>query len=560
MLTQIHISHLITIEKLFLELPFGMTVMTGESGVGKSILIDAIELALGGRANAEIIRPGQEKADISLTFDISRLPDARQWLKSFDINIEANECLIRRTLYRDGRSRSYINDMPTTLQPLRELSELLINIHGQHEHQTLLKPDKQRTLLDRYAGHENLVLNIEHLAQERRGLQHEITELRAKASDRATHAEYLKFQLAELEALNLAPNEFATLDIEHKQLANADELIKNMNHALLCLADQENHNAIQLINESLRALETIQRIDPKMTTWIDNLKNTLIQLSDTEDELRHYLDSITVDPEQLQQIELRLSTLFNLARKHKINPPDLYDFQQKLAHEFQDLEQSDERIEALVKKITVIENEYLTIAEQLTKKRIKAAKTLEQQITKTMQSLSLPHGKFHIHFEPLEQNEFPSYGLEKITFQIQTNPDQPLLPLAKIASGGEVSRISLAIHIATAKQQTIPALIFDEIDVGVSGQTAEMIGKLLRQLGETLQVFCITHVPQVAVQGHHHLLVEKSIKNKVTFTTIKLLSAEEKTKEVARMLGGAQITQKTLDHAQEMLESVEDIA
>jgi len=555
MLTQIHISNLITIENLQLELKLGTSVITGESGVGKSILIDAIELALGARANADMVRTGQEKADISLCFDLTKLPDARNWLKSYDLEADINECMIRRTLYRDGRSRSYINNMPTTLQPLRELSELLINIHGQNEHQTLLKPDVQRSLLDCYAGHEDLAFKVQHLASEWQVLNKETSELRARAEERASISEFLKFQLQELEALQITQNEFAALDLEHKQLANADELLQHINQAVLSLAENEEHNAIRLVNDTIRALEIISRVDPKITTWIETLKSALIQLSDTEDELRRYLDSVSVDPAQLQQTEQRLSTLFNLARKHKIDPPELYDFQLKMAKELQDLEQSDEKIEMLTKKMQIIEKEYEIQANQLSKKRTQSAKSLAKEITQTMQTLSLPHGKFHIHFEPLEKSQLPAHGLEKIIFHIQTNPDQPLLPLAKVASGGEISRISLAIHIATAKQQTIPALVFDEIDVGVSGQTAEMIGKLLRQLGTALQVFCITHVPQVAVQGHHHLRVEKNIKNNATFTTIKILSPDEKTQEIARMLGGAQITKKTLEHAQEMLES-----
>lgn len=554
MLTQIDISNLITIEKLTLEMTQGTSVITGESGVGKSILIDAIELALGKRASGDIVRPGQEKADIYLHFDLTHLPEASQWLRSYDLNTDSNECLIRRTIYRDGRSRSYINQMPTTLHPLRELSELLINIHGQHEHQALLKPDMQRILLDRFTGHEDLIYKIQHLSEEWHHLNNEISELKKRAEERSSLSEFLRFQLQELENLNLTQNEFSTLDQEHKQLAHADELIQNINQALSALSENEDHNAIRLINDSIRALEAVQKVDSKMTSWIESLKNALIQLSDTEDDLRRYLNNVAVDPKQLQQIEERLSILFSLARKHKLDPHELYDFQLKLKKELHDLEQSDEKVETLTKKMNEIERHYLTLAEQISKNRLQYSKKLEKQITATMQTLSLPHGKFHIQIEPLEKSDFPAYGLEKIIFEIQTNPDQPILPLVKVASGGELSRISLAIHIATAKQQTIPVLIFDEIDVGVSGQTAETIGKLIRQLGEKLQVVCITHVPQVAVHGHTHLRVEKTIRNNVTYTTINILSHEEKIKEIARMLGGAQMTQKTMDHAKEMLE------
>jgi DNA repair protein RecN (Recombination protein N) len=554
MLTQIDINNLITIEKLHLELSSGTTVITGESGVGKSIIIDAIELALGGRATGDIVRPGQEKADISLSFDLTHLPEAIAWLKEYDLNTDSSECLIRRTLYRDGRSRSYINQMPTTLQPLRELSELLINIHGQHEHQTLLKADTQRMLLDRYANHEQLVDKIKYLATEWHTCKRDMVELTSRAEERSTRAEFLKFQLHELEELHLSPNEFETLDIQHKQLAHAETLLQNLQQATLFLSEQEGQNTIALLNNTIRALENIKNVDPKIISWVGTLNNALVQLSDVENELYRYHEAIEIDPEQLQKTEQRLSILFNLARKHKIDPPELYNFQQQVNQELQDLDQSDERIELLIKKMQELEKNYLISAEQLSKSRAQAAKKLAKEITNTMQSLSLPTGQFQVYFEPIEKNQLPLYGLEKIIFQIQTCPDHPLLPLAKIASGGELSRISLAIHIATAKKQTTPTLIFDEVDVGISGHTAEMIGKLLRQLGETLQVFCVTHSPQVAAQGNHHLNVKKMVTRNTTYTAIDTLSFQDKVSEIARMLGGIEITDKTIAHATEMLE------
>lgn len=558
MLTQVDIHNLITIEKLQLDLLAGTTIITGESGVGKSILIDAIELALGGRATGDLVRVGEEKADICLTFDLTHSPDARAWLKNYDLAADTDECLIRRTLYKDGRSRCYINQMPTTLQPLREFSEFLINIHGQHEHQTLLKSDTQRVFLDRYAGQEDTTHQVHALSSEWHALKREMAELKARADERSSMTEFLKFQLNELAELHLSQNEFETLDLEHKQLANAEGLLHHLQQAILRLSEQEGQNVVSFLNETIRTLEQVQTVDPKIAGWIETLNNALIQITDVETDLYRYHGSIEIDPEQLQRTEQRLSTLFNLARKHKIDPPELYDFEQKMQKELQELEQSDERLGALAASMQAVEKEYFAVANELTKTRMQAAKNLEKEITETMRTLSLPHGKFHIEFEPLEKNSLPPHGLEKITFQIQTNPDHPLQPLAKIASGGELSRISLAIHIATAKQQSLPALIFDEIDVGVSGHTAEMIGKLLRQLGETLQIFCITHAPQVAAQGHHHLNVKKSIKNNVTYTTIKTLSFEEKVTEIARMLGGIEITDKTLAHAKEILENIKN--
>jgi len=556
MLTQIHISNLVTIQTLHLDLISGTTVITGETGAGKSILIDAIELALGSRITGNLVRAGQEKADISICFDVSKLSSARAWLKNYDLDTETNECIIRRTITSDGRSRSYINNFPSTLQPLRELSELLINIHGQHEHQTLLKPEKQREILDRYAGHFDLVDKVHTYADEWQQLNNQMTELRARADEHQSRSEFLKFQLHELEELQLHPDEFQTLDLEHKQLAHADELLQNINHTLSLLSTNDEANALQMLNQALTALETVQRVNPKISTWIESLKNAIIHISDTEDDLQRYLESIELDPERLQQIEQRISVIFELARKHKIAPQELYDLQQKLSAEFSELETSDERLSELAQQLQTIEKNYFSVAEKLSNSREKSAKKLNVEITKIIHTLSLPHGQFKIDLEKETQRKITAYGLEKILYQIKTNTDQTLQPLNKVVSGGELSRIGLAIHMTTATQHTIPTLIFDEVDVGIGGGTAEIVGKLLRQLGESHQVLCITHQPQVAAQGHHHLLVEKSQLHAATQTNIKILSEKEKIAELARMLGGIEITKKTLDHATEMREKI----
>ncbi len=556
MLTEIDIHHLATIHELHLTLLSGTTVITGETGAGKSILIDAIELALGSRATADMIRQGHDKADISLSFDLRHLPDAKLWLQNYDLQSEANECIIRRTIYKDGRSRSYINGSPTTLQLLRELSDLMMNIHGQHEHQALFKQDTQRSMLDKYAGHSELTGKVFSLSESWHTLSQEITGLRQSNTDRDARIDFLKFQLQELEDLQLKPDEFHALDLEHKQLANAGELIQNIHQSLGILADEENNNALNLINQALHALENVQNVDPKIQGWVENLKTAIIHVSDTENDLRHYLENVEVDPERLQYVEERIGILFDIARKHKVVPEELYDFQQKIAAELADLGSRDERLAELEKKLADIEKNYLTTATQLSKSREKSAKKLMQEITQIIHALSLPHGKFHIHFSTDDVARISPNGLEKIMFQITTNVGQPLQPLAKVASGGELSRISLAIHMATAEQHTIPTLIFDEVDVGISGGTAEIVGKLLRRLGETHQLFCITHSPQVAAQGQQHLLVEKRHEKEATFTQARFLDAKEKVKELARMLGGVEITKKTLAHAQEMLEKV----
>lgn len=554
MLTQIHIHNLVTIHELHLDLMSGTTVITGETGAGKSIIIDAIELALGNRVTGNIVRPGQEKTDISICFDVSKLHFARAWLKNYDLDTENNECIIRRTITQDGRSRSYINGMPTTLQPLRELSELLIDIHGQHEHQCLLKSEKQREILDRYAGHFDLLDKVQTLAEEWHSIEQEITTLRKLTQERNSRSDFLKFQLRELEELQLQPDEFTTLDLEHKQLAHADELLQNINLALSCLVDNEESNALHPLNTALQALESVQRVDPKISTWIESLKSSLILISDVEDDLRRYLESVELDPVRLQAIEQRISSIFDLARKHKVAPQELYELQQKLSAEFSELETSDERLSTLTQQLQNIEKEYITYATQLTVSREKIAKKLEIEITNTIRTLALPHAQFRIALEKEKNQRLAPHGLEKILFQIKTNVEQDLHPLNKVVSGGELSRIGLAIHMATATQHTISTLIFDEVDVGIGGGTAEIVGKLLRHLGETHQILCITHQPQVAAQGHHHLFVQKIQQKTFTQTHIKMLPEPEKINELARMLGGVEITDKTLAHAKEMRE------
>jgi len=555
MLTEIHINNLITIQTLHLDFSTGTTVITGETGAGKSILIDAIELALGNRASNDKVRRGQEKAEISICFDVSKQTDAKKWLDNYDLSQENNACILRRVIHQDGRSKSFINGMPTTLQPLRELGELLIQIHGQHEHQSLLKTDHQRKILDHYAGHQHLLDTVSHLSDEWHSLNDQITQLRQRMNERNTRMTFLNFQLQELKELQLTQNEFQALDLEHKQLAHAGELLQNLNSAIDVLTDNEENNALRSIHHALQSLEMIQQVDPKISVWIESLNTIMIQISDTEDGLRHYLNAIEIDPARLTWVEDRISLLFDMARKHKINPQELYDLQCRLSLELKELENSDNQLSELEQKLLRVEKQYQDSAIKLSHSRAKAAENLNITITNTIHELSLSHACFDVYLETDKTTVISPHGLEKIIFHIKTNAGQSMQPLAKIASGGELSRVGLAIHLATADQYHTPTLIFDEVDVGIGGGTAEMVGKLLRKLGQSHQVLCITHQAQVAAKGHHHLRVAKIHSENSTRTHVQALSQDEKTQELARMLGGVEITKTTLAHAKELIDA-----
>jgi DNA repair protein RecN (Recombination protein N) len=552
MLTQIHIRDLATIEELHLTLLSGNTMITGETGAGKSVFIEAIELALGGRASHNIIRPGKEKADISLCFDITHFPQVIAKLKDVDLYQDAAECIIRRVITNDGRSRCYVNGCPATAQLVRELGELLFHLHGQHEQQVLLQADTQREMLDRFADHIPLAADVKQLAEDWKNILQQIKQLREKTLERTERSEYLRFQLEELQEIKLEVGEWEKLEAEHHRLTHSEELMRNIHQAVQQMSDNEENHVLGLLHDVRKTLDTIQSVEPKAKEWIATADSAFIQLDELAADLRTYLENADVDPEKLQAVETRVSLIFNAARKHKITPQELIALKDRLSNEFNLLNSSDEDLEKLQTELISVEKKYTDLAGKLSLSRKKAASKLEKEITKTIRSLSLPHGEFTISLEK-ENSLFSSHGDEKIVFLIKTNPDQSLQPL-KVISGGELSRLSLAAHLALANRTTIPTLVFDEVDTGLSGATAEKIGKLLRTLGESYQVFCVTHQAQVAACGHHHLLVEKYFVEKSTHTRLRLLTTEEKTKEIARMLGGEKITEKTLDHAREILQ------
>lgn len=553
MLTHIHITNFTIIDKLELTLQPGMTVLTGETGAGKSIIIDALGLVLGGRADSSLVRHGAERCNITATFTLDAGSLAKTWLHNYEFDAD-NDCIIRRTLSPDGKSKAYINGCPVTLQQLKELGERLISIHGQHEHQTLQKKERQRQLLDAFAGLQPLVAQVRQLYQQWHMQQKQVDDMLAQAKQREQQQAYLQFQLEEFTDLNLQPNELAELQQEHQLLANVDKILSVSQQGLLALSEAEEGNALQLLEQAHTALAALSSTDSRLIPVTDLLSNALIQAEEAATELRGYVSQIEADPHYLQRVEERLSAIYELARKHKIRPEELVEYFQRLTAQLQQLTNLDGQIEALQHTIKKLAADYLKAANELTAKRQAAAKHLAELVTEQMQLLAMPGGRFAIELQ--SHAEYQPTGLEAIEFLVSANPGYPLQPLSKVASGGELSRISLAIQVITAQYNPIPTLIFDEVDVGIGGGTAEVVGRLLRTIGAKRQALCVTHLPQVASQGHQHLQVEKQVTQQTTITCIQTLDASERIVEIARMLGGVEITDQTLAHAKEMLAQV----
>lgn len=553
MLTHIFIRDLATITELSLQLDQGLSMITGETGAGKSIFIEAIQLGLGGRASANLIRAQKDKAEISLSFNIAAFEKVIAKLQSLDLYQDNEECIIRRVLTQDGRSRCYVNGTPVNVQLVKELGELLFHLHSQHDQQILLKSDTQREMLDRYADALTLANQVKMLAENWRELEDKLTLLKNRSAERASKCEFLRFQLEELRALAIEKKAWEQLEAEHHRLTHQEEFAAQIG-AIKNLVQEDENSIISLLNQLNKLFANITTYHPNAKNWHETINQTLIQLKDLYAEVKQ-IDDHELNPEVLFQVEQRIGQLFTLARKYKTTPQELAAFRDKIAAELNELLQGEEDIETFAKQQTQIYQDYQKVANSLSTLRKQSAAKLEQEINAVIRSLSLPHGEFKISFLS-EPNEMALHGKEKMQFLIKTNPDQELQALSKVISGGELSRLSLAAHLALAHRTTIPTLIFDEVDTGVSGSVAEKIGKLLRKLGNSYQVFCITHQPQVAAFGEHHLLVEKTVNENKSHTQIQLLNKQEKAREIARMLGGENITAKTLAHAKEVIEHV----
>jgi DNA repair protein RecN (Recombination protein N) len=528
-----------------------MTAITGETGAGKSIAIDALGLCLGGRAEGDIVRTGATRADLCARFVLKDTPAAQRWLEQNQLE-DGRECLLRRVISSDGRSRGFINGTAVPLSQLRELGQLLIQIHGQHAHQLLVKPEHQKSLLDGYTGESVLTSRMAEQYRQWHQSCRDLAQHQQLSHERIARAELLQYQLKELNEFQPQAGEFEQIDEEYKRLANSGQLISTSQHAMSILADGEDANLLSQLYSARQLVTELVSMDSKVSGVLDMLEEAAIQLSEASDELRHYCDRLDLDPNRLFELEQRISRQIALARKHNVTPEELPAFYQSLLDEQQQLDDQADSAETLSLAVTKHHQQALETAEQLHALRLASATELAGLITDSMHSLSMPHGLFAIDVS-FEANHLTAEGADRIEFRVTTNPGQPLQPIAKVASGGELSRIALSIQVITARKMETPALIFDEVDVGISGPTAAVVGKLLRQLGESTQVMCVTHLPQVAGCGHHHFYVSKETDGAMTETHMQPLDKRARLQELARLLGGSEVTRNTLANAKELL-------
>ena len=549
MLTHISISNYTIVAALEIDFGPGMTVITGETGAGKSIMLDALGLCLGDRADPRAVRHGSERAEIVAGFDVSAIPQAVAWLRARDLHT-GEECLLRRVVTAEGRSRAYINGTSSTLQDCAELGALLIDIHSQHEHQSLLRKPVQRELLDAYADHLPLTLEVEQIASDWLRGQRELELLTSTRDEQTARAQLLAYQVDELDELNLRAGELAAQEQELKLLANAEHILQSSHQALeLC----EEHGSG--IRKALQLLSSDAQATKAAASARELLDSAAIQLSEAGSEIQRHIDSVEIDPQRLAEVEQRLADIYDVARKHRVMPEAVGELHLRLRQELQELADGGQRIEQLTAEQAELAGRYASCAAKMGKQRKNAAGKLVKAATTLLASLAMAQCQLEIALTPRPGKDPHPHGGEDIEFLISTNPGAPTQPLGKIASGGELSRISLAIQVVTASSSTVPSMVFDEVDVGIGGAVAEVVGKLLRTLAGQAQVLCVTHLPQVAAQGQHHLRVSKHIDGKSVQTSMAQLQPEEKVEEIARMLGGVKITAQTLAHAREMLES-----
>ena len=552
MLMSLQVRDFAIVDRIDIEFESGMTVLTGETGAGKSILVDALGLVLGDRGSAQLVRDGAKRAEFAAEFDVAKLPTVSAWLEEQALDLDG-ECLLRRVINADGRSRAFVNGNSVPLSQLKSLGELLLDIHGQHFHQSLGRRDIQRDLLDHFGGllDDRAVVATHYI--EWRTLSERLEQLLSAESERASRLDLLTFQLQELDTLHVESGEFEELSRERQRLQNSGRLAEGVVAATDSLFDSDDANVNSLIADAQRSLDQLTGFDAALEPVVELLNNASIQVSEAVDALRRYGETIDMDPARRDEVEERLDAIQTVARKHRVEPDELPQLTEKLRHEHDELSHAEERGRELEQQAEAAKSAYLQRAHALSTSRSTAAKSFAKSVTSAMHSLGMPGGTFEIALHALKDDDARAWGLDRIEFQISANPGQAPQSLAKIASGGELSRMSLAIQVIASDGSAIPTMVFDEVDSGVGGGVAEMVGRRLQELGASRQVLCVTHLPQVASLADQHFRISKVTDGKTTRTQVKALSEDERIEELARMLGGVEITRKTLDHAAEML-------
>lgn len=559
MLTNITIKNYIIIDLLELDFHSGLTALTGETGAGKSILLGALGLVLGDRADTDSIKEDADFTDIIAEFDIENDTAVKKWLQRQDLHSCADditECNLRRRINKDGRSRAHINGTPVNLTLLRELGEMLIDIHGQHEHQSLMKSESQRQLLDAYANHPTLLNDINKTYNDLIDSQRQLKKLELNAADRTDRLKLLSFQIEELDALALEENEFQLLSEKHKRLANSEKLIQSTQNVLDSLHENDDSSIQSELARIIHKLQDINAIDERLNPTLTLLEEAQIQIDEAISELNNYSSSMDTDTAGLIAIESRIQTILDIARKHHVDAEALQTLHSQLQDELDDIDHADEKLEELQEDVKKHQQQYFVLAKKLSKNRLKTATTLNKKITAAMQTLGMKGGQFKIDVTSNE-SKTSATGSDQIEFSVTANTGNRCKALAKVASGGELARISLAIQMITASQNRISTLVFDEVDSGVGGGIAEIVGQHLRQLGSTCQVICITHLPQVASQAHHHMKVHKISRKQIINTHVDPLDDKQRIEEIARMLSGVDITKQSLANAKAMIARVE---
>ena len=554
MLTALTIENFLIIDRVEVHFARGMTVLTGETGTGKSILIDALELALGRRAQSHLVRPGADKLSVSIGLDLTDQPAATRWLEQQSMENDENDCIIRRVIDTGGRSRTFINGALSTLEQLREFTMLLVDVVGQNNQQQLLDRSRHLALLDLYSDHKPQLDEMQNTHSQWKAIADQLDHRQQQSQEIEIKRQWLSQQCEELEQAEIKAGEFEQIEQEHRMLSQKEKLKQALSTAYDALDAESQQNAIHLLSIAHAELRSLGEIDPNLQEIDRLVDNALEQSRDAVNEIRQYLDRIDTAQGDFDALEKRLGTLTELARKYKTQAKLLPEKLKQTRAELNALDNPEHSVEQLKNKKATLETHYKKVAEKVSHTRKQSAQILEKEVLKLLKQLNMPQAQFKINFEASASPDPAPNGLERIEFMLCANPGQKLQPLAKAASGGERSRISLALQVALSNQRMIPVLIFDEVDSGVGGATAEIVGRLLKKLSTQAQVFCITHLAQIASQAEHHYHVGKSAKDKTVFVSLRKLDKQARLQELARMIAGTKISQQSLDHARQMLE------